>query len=93
MNLFWGVDRVLNRAKSVSGGVEEVKAAVVEEAQKIADEDAAQNRAIGKNGSVLIKDGDTILTHCNAGELAQLNMARRWALSVRLGKKAKKSKS
>ena len=70
VNLFWGVDRVLNRAKSTMGNVEEVKAAVIEEAQKIADEDAAQNRAIGKNGSVLIKDGDTILTHCNAGELA-----------------------
>ena len=70
VNLFWGVDRVLNKAKSVSGTVEEIKSAAVEEAQKIADEDAAQNRAIGKNGSVLIKDGDTILTHCNAGELA-----------------------
>jgi methylthioribose-1-phosphate isomerase len=54
----------------VSGNVEALKQAVIEEAQKIADEDAAQNRAIGKNGSVLIEDGDTILTHCNAGELA-----------------------
>jgi len=70
VNLFWGVDRVLGKAKTVSGGVDELKAAVVEEAQRIADEDAAQNRAIGKNGSVLIEDGDTILTHCNAGELA-----------------------
>jgi methylthioribose-1-phosphate isomerase len=70
VNLFWGVDRVLNKAKSVSGAVEEIKAVVIEEAQKIADEDVAQNRAIGKNGSVLIDDGDTILTHCNAGELA-----------------------
>lgn len=70
VNLFWGVDRVLGKAKAFLGGVEELKAAVVEEAQKIADEDAAQNRAIGKNGSVLIEDGDTILTHCNAGELA-----------------------
>jgi methylthioribose-1-phosphate isomerase len=70
VNLFWGVDRVLNKAKETAGGVEEVKAAVILEAQKIADEDAAQNRAIGKNGSILIKDGDTILTHCNAGELA-----------------------
>ena len=70
VNQFWGVDRVLNKAKSVSGSVEEIKAVVIEEAQKIADEDAAQNRAIGKNGSVLIEDGDTILTHCNAGELA-----------------------
>jgi methylthioribose-1-phosphate isomerase len=70
VNLFWGVDRVLNKARSFLGSVEELKAVVVEEAQKIADEDAAQNRAIGKNGSVLINDGDTILTHCNAGELA-----------------------
>jgi len=70
VNLFWGVDRVLNKAKTVSGAVEEIKAVVIEEAQKIADEDVAQNRAIGKNGSVLIDDGDTILTHCNAGELA-----------------------
>ncbi len=70
VNLFWGVDRVLNLAKSFSGTVEELKSAVILDAQKIADEDAAQNRAIGKNGSVLIEDGDTILTHCNAGELA-----------------------
>jgi len=70
VNLFWGVDRVLSKARSFSGSVDEVKAAVVGEAQKIADEDAAQNRAIGKNGSILIDDGDSILTHCNAGELA-----------------------
>ncbi len=70
VNLFWGVDRVLNMARRFLGSADELKAAVVVEAQKIADEDAAQNRAIGKNGSVLIKDGDTVLTHCNAGELA-----------------------
>lgn len=69
VNLFWGVDRVLNRVHSIQGGIEEIKAAVVEEAQKIADEDAQNNRLMGKNGAVLIKDGDTILTHCNAGEL------------------------
>jgi len=70
VNLFWGVDRVLGKARSAKGSVETVKEDVISEAQKIADEDAAQNHAIGKNGSVLIKDGDTILTHCNAGELA-----------------------
>jgi methylthioribose-1-phosphate isomerase len=69
VNLFWGVDRVLNKAKSVSGDIEEIRTTVILEAQKIADEDAQNNRAIGKNGSVLIKEGDTILTHCNAGEL------------------------
>jgi methylthioribose-1-phosphate isomerase len=70
VNLFWGVDRVLNKVRDFLGSIEELKTAVFEEAQKIADEDAAQNRAIGKNGSCLINDGDTILTHCNAGELA-----------------------
>jgi methylthioribose-1-phosphate isomerase len=70
VNLFWGVDRVLKKAGSVQISVENIKAAVIAEAEKIADEDAAQNRAIGKNGSHLIEDGDTILTHCNAGELA-----------------------
>ncbi len=70
VNLFWGVDRVLNKIKSTQGTIEELKAATILEAQFIADEDAAQNHAIGKNGSALIDDGDTILTHCNAGELA-----------------------
>jgi methylthioribose-1-phosphate isomerase len=70
VNLFWGTDRVLNMARAYKGDVEGLREAVIEEAQKIADEDAAQNYAIGKNGSVLIEDGDTILTHCNAGELA-----------------------
>ena len=70
VNLFWGTDRVLNKARAVTGNVEELKAAIIEEAKKIAEEDAAQNHAIGKNGAELIKDGDTILTHCNAGELA-----------------------
>jgi len=70
VNLFWGVDRVLNKVKSTQGTLEELKVATILEAQFIADEDAAQNHAIGKNGSALIDDGDTILTHCNAGELA-----------------------
>jgi methylthioribose-1-phosphate isomerase len=70
VNLFWGVDRVLNKARAYSGTIEGMKEVVIDEAQKIADEDAEQNRAIGKNGAVLVDDGDTILTHCNAGELA-----------------------
>jgi methylthioribose-1-phosphate isomerase len=70
VNLFWGVDRVLTKTKESNGTVNQLKTIVIEEAQKIADEDAAQNHVIGKHGSVLIEDGDTILTHCNAGELA-----------------------
>jgi methylthioribose-1-phosphate isomerase len=74
VNLFWATDRVLNMARVYSsndgGSVEGLCAAVIAEAKRIADEDAAQNYAIGKHGANLIDDGDTILTHCNAGELA-----------------------
>jgi len=70
INLFWGIDRVLCKAKTTKGKISEIKTSVINEAQLIADEDAAQNLAIGKNGADLIKNGDTVLTHCNAGELA-----------------------
>ena len=58
VNLFWAVDRVLNSQNPL------------DEALKMYEEDMATNRAIGKFGSQVIDDGDTILTHCNAGALA-----------------------
>ncbi len=70
VNLFWGADRILSKAKNTAGNIQPLKEAIISEAQIIADEDAEQNRAIGIHGSALIKHGDTILTHCNAGELA-----------------------
>jgi methylthioribose-1-phosphate isomerase len=70
VNLFWAVDRVLDNARDFKGTTKALKTRVVEEAQKIADEDAEANRAMGENGATLINDGDVILTHCNAGELA-----------------------
>jgi len=70
VNLFWAADRILSKARDFSGNAEELKTLVVREAQRIADEDAEANRAIGKNGAELITDDDVILTHCNAGELA-----------------------
>jgi methylthioribose-1-phosphate isomerase len=70
VNLFWAADRVLSKARDFYGSVKELKSLVVKEAQALADEDAEANRAIGMNGAELISDGDVILTHCNAGELA-----------------------
>jgi len=73
VNLFWAIDRVLAKARSTRGGVEDVGRAVVEEANRMADEDVEANRAIGRYGALLVKDGDTILTHCNAGALATVD--------------------
>ncbi len=58
INLSWAVERVLNSKSAI------------EEALLMYDEDIQTNIAIGKNGASLIDDGDTVLTHCNAGALA-----------------------
>ncbi|WP_220607412.1 S-methyl-5-thioribose-1-phosphate isomerase [Methanobrevibacter oralis] len=58
VNLFWAVDRILASDDPLS------------EALKMYREDMDTNRAIGKYGAEKIDNGDTILTHCNAGALA-----------------------
>jgi len=60
VNLFWAVDRVLKRAHETVGDHEAVRRAVIEEANRMADEDVEVNRRIGRNGSRLLKDGDTL---------------------------------
>ncbi len=70
VNLFWAIDRILNKAREFSGNAKDLAVFVIEEAKKIADEDAAANRLIGKYGAELINEGEVILTHCNAGALA-----------------------
>jgi eIF-2B alpha/beta/delta-like uncharacterized protein len=48
----------------------EIRRRLVEEARAVREEDIAINRAIGRNGAVLVPDHKTVLTHCNAGALA-----------------------
>jgi len=73
VNLFWAIERILNRVRNAEGDVEALKSTVIEEANRIANEDAEVNRKIGEYGSRLISDGDTVLTHCNAGRLATVD--------------------
>jgi methylthioribose-1-phosphate isomerase len=68
-NLFWALQR-MERAWKGAKTVDMLVAAVVEEAKAIAEEDVVRCRLIGSHGAALIKDGDRILTHCNAGSLA-----------------------
>ena len=73
VNLFWAVDRVVKRARKGIGDVKAVAKVVVEEAERIANEDVEANRKIGEHGSKLIQKGDVVLTHCNAGSLATVD--------------------
>jgi methylthioribose-1-phosphate isomerase len=73
VNLFWAIERMretFNLVRNRTQDLKEIKQALVDEALKIFQEDILANRAIGRFGGELIADGDTVLTHCNAGALA-----------------------
>ena len=69
VNLVWGLNKIMQVANQ-STTVDEIKNNVVEHAKKMAEEDIQINMTMGKNGSILFDDNDTIMTHCNAGALA-----------------------
>jgi len=69
INLSWGLDKIMQVAKNAEN-VDEIREFVVEAAKRMAEEDIKINMSIGKNGSELFDDNDTIMTHCNAGALA-----------------------
>jgi len=69
VNLFWALER-MKRAVGSGKGINQIKSALIAEAQKIDEENAEANRRLSNNGVELIKNGFTILTHCNTGTLA-----------------------
>lgn len=71
VNLFWALDRMERVLReNADSPVPEIKERLFAEAQAIRDEDVAISRRIGEIGFSLMKPGDGILTHCNAGTLA-----------------------
>jgi methylthioribose-1-phosphate isomerase len=71
VNLFWAIDRMLKTARAnLDCPVNDLRTALVNEALEILQDDIRINRLIGQHGAELLNDGDTVLTHCNAGALA-----------------------
>ena len=69
VNLGWGLKKIMDVA--VTGdSIEKIRELVISKAKKMADDDIEINKTMGKIGSVLFDDNDTIMTHCNAGALA-----------------------
>jgi methylthioribose-1-phosphate isomerase len=74
VNLFWAIERMMNRIADQSlDTVAALQTAVLAEAQAIAAEDAAINKQIGMNAQPLIPDKATIIHHCNTGSLATVD--------------------
>jgi methylthioribose-1-phosphate isomerase len=74
VNLAWAIDRILNKISTLpSPTADSIRQFVLEEAQRIADEDVEINKRMGEHGAALIHDGDTIIHHCNTGALATVD--------------------
>ena len=73
VNLSWALNRmeqVVCRAHEAGSTVAQIKEELRRKSIAIQEEDIAICRAIGEHGLALVKPGDGILTHCNAGKLA-----------------------
>ena len=73
VNLQWAIERILRRADRAireQSSVPDLARSLRDEARAIADEDFEACLNMGRYGAELIADGDTLLTHCNAGSLA-----------------------
>jgi len=63
-NLSWGVKRIYNKALNADGNMDFLRQMIIKEAECMGEEDVANCKEIGRNGSSLLEDGDTVLTHC-----------------------------
>jgi methylthioribose-1-phosphate isomerase len=88
-NLFWAIDRMENVAAK-GKKVEDIKIALLKEARKIHSEEAEATFELSKNGAELIKDGATILTHCNTGPLATTGYGTALGIVIYAHKQGKK---
>ncbi len=90
VNLGWALDRVMNKAHAANLDANGLRDFVIVEAQNIAEEDVAINRAMAKNGAALINDGDTILHHCNTGPLATVDIGTALGCIIEAHRQGKK---
>lgn len=71
VNLFWAIKRMQQKFEQLRvRPPQQIKQALVEEAQRMHAEDIAINKAMGKHGATLMPATGGVLTHCNAGALA-----------------------
>ena len=73
VNLAWAVDRLMACLSEPLDSVSALRSRLIEEAQRISDEDVEINRRMAAFGAALIEDGDTIIHHCNTGALATVD--------------------
>jgi methylthioribose-1-phosphate isomerase len=94
VNLFWALNRMKSKAESLydSKNIVAINEVLFSEARAIHEEDRRICRLIGMFGQELLRDGDTFLTHCNAGGLATADYGTALAVFFAATEKGKKIK-
>jgi len=93
INLFWAIDRMEQTAfRNSEKQVDAIKDILIKEAKRIHREDQLMCDNIGSNGARLIKSGDSILTHCNAGALATSGIGTALAVIYKAKQQGKRIK-
>lgn len=70
VNLFWGIERVVETARTGGDDPIAIRESLAAEVVRMADEDVEVNKRLGRYGASLLEDGDRVMTQCNAGALA-----------------------
>jgi len=90
-NLFWALNHMQSFAEKLfEAGEKDVPSALLAEAERMADEDVAINQRMAELGATLIKDGDTIHTHCNCGPLCAVDLGTAMAPVIYAHQQGKK---
>jgi len=91
VNLFWALER-MNRVamQNAELPIRRLKGRLLEEANRIREEDFEACRTLGDYGAALLPDGSCVLTHCNAGGLATSGYGTALAVIYRAVESGKK---
>jgi methylthioribose-1-phosphate isomerase len=74
VNLTWAIDRMMRAANDPeTDDVRTLQSAMLELAQKIADEDVEINKRMAAHGAAMMKENEIVIHHCNTGALATVD--------------------
>lgn len=93
VNLFWALERMEACAeKNAKRPLPKIKECLLREAFRIMKEDRRVSRQMASNGAKLVKNGDRVLTHCNAGGLATVDYGTALGVLFKAKEQGKKIK-
>ena len=92
VNLFNSIDTILNEARGYSGDVRSFRMLIVKRCLALVQKDGEVNAELSRRGAKLIRNRDTVLTHCNAGELATVRYGTALGVIMEAHRQGKKIK-